>query len=135
MDLRVPCRVKGRAAEAQIRWTTLRLLFFLSIASLIWFGARFLSRRLAGGPRSIVLLVIAALVLAALNSVNLCTPGWCAWYGFPLPYYTWSDAMLELNGARSGYPTRHVLAVLLDIAVVVFICTAVFRRVRTGSDI
>jgi hypothetical protein len=33
-----------------------------------------------------------------LNIVNFCSPGWCGWYGFPFPYYEWSDSVMVING-------------------------------------
>ena len=33
-----------------------------------------------------------------LNTVNKCSPGWCGSYGFPVPFYSWSDAVISFNG-------------------------------------
>ncbi len=83
--------------------------------------------------RPVALTTVVVVMLAALNAVNLCAPGWCAWYGFPLHYYSWSDAMVTFNGVCSGCPAFHPLAVAGNVVFAAVVGFIVFRRERTAG--
>jgi hypothetical protein len=72
----------------------------------------------------------ASLALAALNTINWCSPGWCERFGFPLPYSWWSDAIIIVNGQNltAGH-SRFALG--LNVALFLALVTAVsvvYRR-------
>jgi hypothetical protein len=48
--------------------------------------------------RALVVTYAWAGFFGAVNIFNGCAPGWCGRYGFPFPYYEWSDATLSFNG-------------------------------------
>ena len=56
-----------------------------------------------------------AVILA--NSMNMCSPSWCGRFGFPFPYYSWSDAIIVFNGESSSpwSPTAAILDVIVYV--------------------
>jgi hypothetical protein len=70
--------------------------------------------------------VTAALAFFALNLINQCSPGWCGWFGFPLPYRWWSDGVIVMNGTN-------LTAGTLPIAV--FINSATFLSVAVVASV
>ncbi len=55
-------------------------------------------------------------LLALLNSVNFCSPGWCERFGFPFAYTWWSDAIMMVDGRNltAGFTA---IAILLNVAM------------------
>jgi hypothetical protein len=39
-----------------------------------------------------------AAFIGVFNTLNKCSPGWCGSYGFPFPFYSWSDAIVIIDG-------------------------------------
>lgn len=119
------------ARTSALAWTTVRHLIAVGIAAMAWFAAHLVAMRtLSPRTRPFALTTATALVLAALNAVNLCAPGWCGWYGFPLRYFTWSDSMGSMGAFRFGHPTFHPLGAVVDVSVAVTVCTMVFLHSR-----
>ena len=103
----------------------------MALAAVIWLVARVVMTRYLPAPqRPMVLTVITLLVVAALNAVNLCAPGWCTWYGFPVHYYSWSDAMITFNGVCSGCPAFHPVGAIVNVAFATTVCVFIFRHER-----
>jgi hypothetical protein len=64
-------------------------------------GRRMLNEAWTGRP---ALLFYAWLLgFTAANVVNRCNPGWCATVGFPLVWYSWSDALVTFGNERFDY--------------------------------
>jgi len=71
-------------------------------------------------------------LLALLNSVNFCSPGWCERFGFPFAYTWWSDAIVMVDGRNltAGFTS---IAILLNVTMAVggFIALSIaYRQVR-----
>jgi hypothetical protein len=73
------------------------------------------------------MVVVTALIVAGMNAVNLCAPGWCGWYGFPFPYHAWSDAMMTFNGVCTGCPSYRPFAAIVNVLLAIGTCVLVFR--------
>lgn len=108
----------------------MRLLLALAFAVVGWLVSKRAVRHLPHRTRPVALTATAVLILAALNAVNLCAPGWCGWYGFPLHYYSWSDAMATFNDVCSGCPAYHPLAGVANVVFAAALSIVVFRRER-----
>jgi len=79
---------------------------------------------------------VGSVAFIALNTINLCNPGWCGRFGFPLPYSWWSDAMLIMDGQNlsAGYSR---IALGIDVASFFALATAasvVYRRPRAKTS-
>ncbi|HYI10483.1 MAG TPA: hypothetical protein VEK57_15590 [Thermoanaerobaculia bacterium] len=111
----------------------MRLLLFLALAIAGWLVSRRAVRFLPHRMRPTALAAVTLSILAALNAVNLCAPGWCGWYGLPFPYYSWSDAMMTFNGRCSGCPASHPLGVAANVAFAAVLCVTLFRRERRSN--
>ncbi len=72
--------------------------------------------------RERVLFYLAMFSVVVLNFVNWCAPGWCFTFGFPLPWYRWSDAIMTFNG-RTPDPFSPVF-LLIDCAAFVAVASA-----------
>lgn len=108
----------------------MRLLLGIACAALLWLAAKRALRHAPHRWQPTALTVVTMLVLAALNAVNLCAPGWCGAYGFPFPYYSWSDARPIINGVCLGCPRLNPLAAVADVAFALVLCAFLYRRER-----
>lgn len=108
----------------------MRLLLGIACAALFWLVAKRALRHVPRRWRPAALTVVTILVLAVLNAVNLCAPGWCGAYGFPFPYYFWSDAIPIINDVCLGCPTLKPLAAVADAACALVLCAFLYRRER-----
>jgi hypothetical protein len=80
-------------------------------------------------PRTTALWSWAAL-WGVLNTLNKCAPGWCGSYGFPLSFYSWSDAVVVIDGW--GPPRFRAAALAIDVAVFVapYVAAGIEDRAR-----
>jgi hypothetical protein len=62
----------------------------------------------------------------AMNTANFCNPGWCGRYGFPFPYFTWSDAMIIWNGQPPD--NLHEVSLVLNILVFFAVTALIYRQ-------
>lgn len=67
-----------------------------------------------------------ALVFALLNVVNWCSPGWCERYGFPLPYWSWSDSIVIVNGENLTADVS-VVALVANVLLLALVGYAMFN--------
>jgi len=107
---------------ADLRWYTLALPLFLGhIHSLV---------RLRHNPDGLpaFLLCSWSSIWTVLNTTNHCAPGWCRWYGFPLPFYSWSDAIISFNGNTPS--PFHPIALAVDLGVLAFVIASILKHVR-----
>lgn len=112
----------------------MRLLLGIAVAAVLWLVVKRALRYFPHRWRPTALTAVTALVLAALNAVNLCAPGWCGAYGFPFPYYSWSDAIATINGVCIGCPTSTPLAAVADVALALVLCAFLYRRERRSFN-
>ena len=61
-------------------------------------GDRLLEKAWTG--RGALLFYAWLLVFTSMNVINWCSPGWCTTIGFPLPWLTWSDAIMTIGDGR-----------------------------------
>lgn len=75
----------------------------------------------------------ACIVFAVMNTANLCSPGWCGHFGFPLPYRWWSDAMLIMDGRNvsAGASWMNLSYDVLCLVGVVGLIVRAFRKTLT----
>ena len=107
----------------------LRPIFLLVPATVAVLAAWFLRRRTgADDARAAIFVWAWCGFLGALNTANLCNPGWCGSYGFPVPFYTWSDAVMIWNG--EGPDHFHELGLYADLVVFVIGLVFVLRSMR-----
>jgi hypothetical protein len=68
-------------------------------------------------------------LFGSMNTANFCNPGWCGRYGFPFPYYSWSDAIVVWNGEWPDHfhATSLVLNGLVFLAVAILLCRLTSR--------
>lgn len=69
-------------------------------------------------------------VFGASNAANLCKPGWCGTYGFPLPYSRWSDSVMTFNGQTPD--TFYEMSLVFDVLVFIVVTAALVRWVRNA---
>jgi hypothetical protein len=67
----------------------------------------------------------------ALNTANFCNPGWCGRYGFPFPYFTWSDAMITWNDKPPDNLNEGSL--VLNILVFFGVTALIYRHLSRGE--
>ena len=60
------------------------------------------------------------------NTANSCNPGWCGRYGFPIPYYSWSDAVIVINGESPR--TFHPAGLVVDVVLFLIVATLIVVR-------
>lgn len=105
-----------------LRWYTLALPLFLAhLPSLVRL------RHTSDGLPAFLLCSWSS-IWAVLNTTNHCAPGWCRWYGFPLPFYSWSDAIISFNSYTPS--PFHPIALAVDVGVFAFVIAAILKRVR-----
>ncbi len=113
----------------------MRLLILLGLAAIAYVMLRLAAVRYASARlRPVLLAASVALILGALNAINLCAPGWCGWYGFPLYYYTWSDARGTFNNERFGYPEFHAMMAAANVTAALALCVVVFWYERRLAE-
>jgi hypothetical protein len=76
---------------------------------------------------------LSGIAFAVLNTWNLCSPGWCASYGFPLQYKGWSDAQVIFNGVNLGITPFSPTALAVDVAIACLVAGAVFQLLRKSA--
>ena len=89
------------------------LLVPVAVGALIgWVAER--QRPSVASARGIIVLYAWSGLFGVFNTANWCRPGWCGRYGFPLAYYSWSDAVIIWNGV-SPEPF-HSLGAVIDFS-------------------
>jgi hypothetical protein len=89
-----------------------------------------LASRASRNGRALKASAVAALFFLFINTVNLCSPGYCKSYGFPLPYQAWSDAQASLNGVNLGIKPFTPSALLIDVVFAALVVLGVFLWFR-----
>ena len=74
--------------------------------------------------------IVIAFFVLAINFINWCSPGWCATYGLPLPYFSWSDVFID---GRQPSPF-HPILLALDLLVYGAITYRFAKRYRTHAS-
>lgn len=116
MPFALECTVAAALRQPHVLWVDMHLQW-LAIPVVIAFmvAQSILSKDPNRG--SVLPLLSWGGLTGVVNTVNQCQPGWCGRYGFPLTYFSWSDAIGVFNG-QSQTPFN-LTAAIVDGAVVV----------------
>ena len=90
--------------------------------------------RSSRNARALTAGAVTLLFFLFINTVNLCAPGWCGHYGFPVPYRAWSDAQVTLNGVNLGIQPFTPSAVLIDAGFAALVTLGVSLWFRRRSE-
>ena len=116
-----------------VRFYDLRFLFLLPPGAVALLAAWPLVRRHTAGHAGIAVGLWGWVAFdGVFNTVNKCTPGWCASYGFPLRFYSWTDAILSFNGWSPApfQPAALVIDVLVFLVPFLMVLRRAARRAR-----
>jgi hypothetical protein len=119
--------------ERRFLWFDLPLLPLAIPGAAAAFAAWAIQRRrpFPGSANSVAIWTWCA-IWGAANTWNACNPGWCGRYGFPFPFYSWSDAFITFDGVRPQ--PFHPMLLVLDIVVLVAGAYSFGRRVDRAAD-
>jgi len=115
MPFALECTVAAALRRPNVLWVDLYLQW-LAIPVVIAFMAAQSILRKDPNRGSVLPLLSWDGLTGVVNTVNQCRSGWCGRYGFPLAYFSWSDAIAGFNG-ESPRPFS-LTAVIVDGAVV-----------------
>lgn len=116
MPFAFECIVAAALRRPNVLWVDLHLQWLAIPVVIAFISAQSVLRKDPNRGGVLPLLSWAGLT-GVVNTVNQCQPGWCGRYGFPLAYFSWSDAMVGFNG-DSQRPFS-LTAAIVDSAVVV----------------
>jgi hypothetical protein len=113
------CVVARLFRRPHILWMDLRLPNLIAPVALAVLSASPIILRGSQASLRVVLGLWAwAAFWGVFNTLNKCSPGWCGSYGFPLPFFSWSDAVVTFNDQTSPEPFSSI-AFAIDVAVLI----------------
>ena len=103
----------------------LRLPYLLlPMAAALFLAWRFQSREPNLELRRALILWAWCGLFGGFNTHNACSPGYCGSYGFPIPFYTWSDSGMIGKSLQPFSPAALVIDTVVFLAVTIVILRA-----------